>query len=95
MNTTTQELEMTTRQKAPLAITSINDLTYHINSDTMVHGYCTIVYSKWSQDRLPLFDVYCQIDGGDEVLVGRDLANADATALVNYANTATFNGEEI
>ena len=85
---------MTTSQKAPVAITLINELTYHINSDTMNHGYCTIVYSKWSNDQRPLFDVYCQIEG-DEVLMRCNLTDFDACAFVNYANNTIHNGEEI
>ena len=88
--TTTQEIEMTTTQKAPVAIKSITDLPYHINSGTIVHGYCHAEYA----DEFT-FNVYCQIDGGDEVLIGRNLESAEATALINHANTATFNGEEV
>ena len=82
---------MTTTQKAPVAITLINELTYHINSDTMNHGYCTIVYSKRN---VPLYDVYCQIEG-DEVRIGRDLKERAACTLINDANAKSHNGKEV
>ena len=93
--TTTQEIEMTTTQKAPVAIKSINDLAYSVTLGTVMHGYCHASYSLDASHYTITWDVYCQIDGGDEVLIGRNLTSPAATALINQANTATFNGEEV
>ena len=93
--TTTQEIEMTTTQKAPIEINSINDLPYGINFGTVMHGYCHASYSLDASIYTITWDVYCQIDGGDEVRIGRNLTSPAATALINHANTATFNGDEI
>ena len=86
---------MTTMQKAPATINSINDLRYDLTLGTVMHGYCHASYSLHASHYTITWDVYCQIDGGDEVLIGRNLTSPAATALINHANTATFNGEEI
>lgn len=95
--TTTKEIEMTTRQKAPTTIISLGDLDhrYPPNATESVingsHGYCTIHNTGgWT----PLYDIYCENDG-ETILIGRDLMTAKAIALINQANTATFNGEEV
>ena len=92
--TTTQEIEMTTTQKAPATINSINDLRYDLTLHTVMHGFCHARYTEGCVVTIK-WDVYCQIDGGDEVLIGRNLESPAATALINHANTATFNGEEV
>jgi hypothetical protein len=94
--TTTQEIEMTTTQKAPTTIFAMDDLDVkalcRLGSDAVgMHGYCTINFSNCHEIR---FDVYCQIDG-EEVYVGRNLKNKAAIALINSANTAIYNGEEV
>ncbi|MSO48183.1 MAG: hypothetical protein EXQ67_08915 [Thermoleophilia bacterium] len=94
--TTTQEIDMTTTQKAPTTIFTMDDLDvkaraiYGGNAVGM-HGYCTVNFSN-SHDIL--FDVYCQIDG-DEILMRCNLRNRDACAFINYANNAIHNGEEV
>ena len=87
---------MTTTQKAPTTIITMDDLDvkalYRHGSDAVgIHGYCTINFSNCYDIR---FDVYCQIDG-EEVYVGRNLRNKAAVALVNSANAAIHNGEEV
>ena len=93
--TTTQEIEMTTTQKAPTTIFTMDDLDVKARSygsDAVgMHGYCTVEFSNCHEIR---FDVYCQIDG-EEVYVGRNLKNKAAIALINSANTAIHNGEEV
>ena len=87
---------MTTTQKAPSIIECIEDMevkSFLAPSDNPVafHGYCTIVYSKRN---VPLYDVYCQIEG-DEVRIGRDLKERAACTLINDANAKSHNGKEV
>ena len=87
--TTTQEIEMTTTRIAPIELEGLTGLQFSYN--TAYHGYCTV---KRNADDMRRFDIYCFIDG-DEVLLQRDLSDASATSLVNHANAASFNGEEV
>ena len=87
---------MTTTQKAPTTIFAMDDLDVNAlarpGSDAVgMHGYCTVNFSNCHEIR---FHVYCQIDG-EEVYIGRDLKNKAAIALINSANTAIHNGEEV
>lgn len=84
---------MSTTQKAPSIIKSITDMRYVITIGGFNHGYCTAL-SCGNSDNVTTYYVYCHING-EEVLIGRDLAVAQAVALVNHANNASFNGEEI
>ena len=84
---------MTTTQKAPTTIFTMDDLDVKARAiyggDAVgMHGYCTVNFSN-SYDIL--YDVYCQIDG-EEVYVGRNLKTKAAIALINFANTARHNG---
>jgi hypothetical protein len=92
------ETTTSTTQKAPLLIDTLDQVDVkHYPSGSgyvLMHGYCTIHKSERSHRLLPLYDVCCQIDG-DEVFIGRDLTEDKAGTLVNYANTAIHNGEEI
>jgi hypothetical protein len=89
METTTQEIEMTTTRIAPIELDSVTGLQFFYL--TGHHGYCTV---RRTVEDMRRFDVYCQIHG-DEVLLQRDLSDASATSLVNHANAASFSGEEI
>ena len=87
-------------QKAPTIISNIDGVDFKHTYDfkdvadnsriIRMHGYCTVQQT----DPLPLFDVFCHIDG-DEVRVGRDLTGIDATDIINRSNTAIHNGEEV
>lgn len=89
---------MTTTQKAPSIIECIGDMevkSFRVPSETVgFHGYCTIAYSNRTHRLLPLFDVYCQIEG-DEVRIGRDLKERAACTLINDANAKSHNGKEV
>lgn len=55
-----------------------------------IHGYCTVYFTN----AIYLYDVCCQIEG-DDAFIGRNLSDAEACALVNKANLASFYGEEV
>ena len=92
---TANHTKESTMQKAPTIISNIDGVdfmhTYPWNQKVVrVHGYCTVHQTS----SLPLFDVFCQIDG-DEVRVGRDLTAEFACDAVNLSNTVIHNGEEV
>ena len=87
---------MATMQKAPTIIFTMDDLDVKAlarpGSDAVgMHGYCTVEFANCPEIR---FDVYCQIDG-EEVYIGRNLRSQAAIALINSANIASHNGEEV
>ena len=87
---------MTTTQTAPTIVNAIRDMRWIIGLDAAFHGYCTVkpIETDASCFCLPLWDVYCQTDG-EEILMGRDLTDSEATVLVNHLNLAIVNGEEV
>ena len=87
MDTTTSPTQTT-----PTTIDSCHDLRWHALGFAF-HGYCTI---RYADNNIPgaTFDVYCD-DDGDEILIGRDLTDANATIRVNTANVLCHNGWSI
>ena len=92
MATATHTKEIT-MQKAPSIIQSVADMRYHGILNCYGHGYCTAQYSE-GRSAITTYDVYCQNDG-ETYRIGRNITSHEAIVLINRANTATFNGEEV
>ena len=88
---------MTTTQKAPRAINSIDEARYHYPTGTATHGYCHARYndsSLSSEIDSVTWDVYAQIDG-DEILLDSNLSAKHAAFLINNANAAIHIGDVV